>query len=55
MGLREFALKVGAPANLVVLREPSVLEALRNHEAPVAVISHGELVNQDKVDAIVKR
>jgi cytosine deaminase len=55
MGLREFALKVGALANLVVLREPSVLEALRNHEAPVAVISHGELVNQDKVDAIVKR
>lgn len=55
MGMREFALKVGAPANLVVLREPSVLEALRNHGAPLAVISHGELVNQDKVDAILKQ
>jgi cytosine deaminase len=52
MGLKEFALKVGAPANLVVLKQPNVLEALRYHEAPLSVISHGELVDQTRVDAI---
>jgi len=55
MGLKEFGLKVGAPAHLVVLRERSILEALRNHEAPLFVISHGKLVDQNNVDAIVKR
>jgi cytosine/creatinine deaminase len=55
MGLKEFGLKVGAPANLVILRERSILEALRNHEAPLFVVSHGELVDMNKVDAIVKR
>jgi cytosine deaminase len=43
MGLRNFELRVGAPANLVVLTAPSVLEALRSHEAPRYVISHGRL------------
>jgi cytosine deaminase len=55
MGLKDFALKVGAPANLVVLRQHSVLETLRNHDAPLFVISHGELVDQAKVDEIVNR
>jgi cytosine deaminase len=45
IGLKDFALQVGAPAHLVVLRESSVLEALRNHEAPLYVISHGKLVD----------
>jgi cytosine deaminase len=55
MGLKDFGLKVGSPAHLVVLRERSVLEALRNHEAPLFVVSHGEWVDLNKVDAIVKR
>ena len=54
IGLQDFALKVGAPANIVVLDEPNVLEALRNHEAPVYVISHGKLVDQEKMHKIVE-
>jgi cytosine deaminase len=52
IGLEDHILRVGAPANLVVLRAPNVLEALRNHDAPAYVISHGKLVDQDKVDEI---
>jgi cytosine deaminase len=44
MGLGEFGLKVGAPAHLVVLECKDVLEALRYHRAPVAVVSHGKMV-----------
>jgi cytosine deaminase len=55
MGLKDFGLKVGAPAHLVVLSERSVLEALRGHEAPLFVVSHGALVDQSEVDTIVKR
>ncbi len=54
IGLQDFELKVGAPANIVVLDEPNVLEALRNHEAPSYVVSHGKLVDQEKMKAIVK-
>jgi cytosine deaminase len=46
IGLESFDLKVGAPANLVILDEPNVLEALRYHRAPKWVISHGKLVDQ---------
>jgi len=46
IGLESFELKAGAPANLVVLDEPNVLEALRNHQSPKWVISHGKLVDQ---------
>lgn len=45
MGLKDYGLKVGATANLVVLNQPNVLEALRFHEAPRFTISHGKLVN----------
>jgi cytosine deaminase len=45
MRIEGHSLQVGAPAHLVVLREPSVLEALRNHQAPLLVISHGRLVD----------
>jgi cytosine deaminase len=54
IGLQDFELKVGAPANIVVLDESNVLEALRNHEAPAYVISHGKLVDQQKMKEIVK-
>ncbi|MGB3716302.1 MAG: amidohydrolase family protein [Candidatus Promineifilaceae bacterium] len=50
IGLKDFNLKAGAPANLVILDEPNVLEALRNHAPPTHVISHGKLINQDKVN-----
>ena len=49
MGLRDFELNVGAPAHLVVLDAPNVLEALRDHAAPTHVISHGKLVDQMKM------
>ena len=44
MGIDNFSLQVGAPANLVVLDTSNVLEALRYHRAPKHVISHGKLV-----------
>jgi len=49
MGIKNFRLKVGNPANLVVLREENVLEALRNHGEPQCVISHGKLVDRKKL------
>jgi cytosine deaminase len=52
IGLNDFELKAGAPANLVVLDEPNVLEALRNHAAPAHVISHGNLVDMEDVEKI---
>lgn len=55
MGLKDFALKEGSPAHLVVLDQPNVLEALRYHEAPRYVISHGKLVDQQQVAQIVNQ
>jgi cytosine deaminase len=55
MGLKNFAIKPGAPANLVVLEQKSVLEALRYHEAPRYVISHGSLVDQARLKAMASR
>lgn len=54
IGLSDFALKVGAPANFVVLDQPNVLEALRFHERPIYVISHGRLIDQKEMDKIIK-
>ena len=54
IGLKDFAIKTGAPANLVVLDQPNVLEALRFHEKPAYVISHGKLVDQTKMNEILK-
>jgi cytosine deaminase len=45
MGLQDFEIRVGAPANLVVLNQPSVVEALRFHAEPAYIISHGKLVD----------
>lgn len=49
IGLKNFKLAVGAPAHLVVLNAPNTLEALRYHEAPLHVISHGRLVEKEKM------
>jgi cytosine deaminase len=42
-------LEPGAPANLVVLEQDNVLEALREHAVPLAVVSHGKRVDQEKM------
>jgi cytosine/adenosine deaminase-related metal-dependent hydrolase len=47
-------LKEGAPANLVVLDQPNVNEALRFHEAPAYTISHGKVVDKAKMIEITK-
>lgn len=52
INIREYGLRVGAEANLVILNQPNVLEALRFHEAPDYVISHGKLVDKEKMKAI---
>lgn len=44
IGLDNFALHEGAPANLVVLDVPNVREALRYHRAPINVIFEGRLI-----------
>ena len=49
INVRDFGLAVGRTANLVVLNEPNVNEALRNHREPKFVISHGRLVDMDKL------
>ena len=44
MGIEGHTLKVGSPANRVVLQQPDVLGALRFHQPPMAVISGGKLL-----------
>lgn len=46
MGIKEFGLKVGNQAHLVVLNQPSILEAFRYHEEPLYTVSHGKLVDK---------
>jgi cytosine/creatinine deaminase len=52
IGLKDFRIVVGAPANLVVLHQPNVIEALRFHEAPAYTISHGNLIDTEKYQPI---
>lgn len=52
MGIKNFKLGVGCPANLVVLDAPNVLEAFRYHEAPLHVISSGKLIDREKMRRI---
>jgi len=49
IGIKDFKLAVGNPAHLVVLDQPNTLEAFRYHEAPTHVISHGNLVDTEKM------
>jgi cytosine deaminase len=44
MGIQDHSLEVGSPANLVVLRQPNLLEALRFHQPPMTVISDGRVI-----------
>jgi cytosine deaminase len=48
MGMKRFGLRAGYPANLVVLHEENVLEALRNHGEPRFVISQGQVVKSER-------
>lgn len=54
MGLHDFELQVGSPANLVVLEQDNLVDALRYHTAPRAVISHGKLVDKDWMREMAK-
>ncbi len=54
MNVRGHGLRAGAPANLVVLAAPSVLEALRAHAAPRFVISHGRLVDRARLEVVAR-
>ena len=54
MNVNDHSLKVGAPANLVVLNAQNVLEALREHAAPLSVISHGKPVDRAKMQTITR-
>jgi cytosine deaminase len=55
MNVPDHALRVGAPANLVVLEAPDVLEALREHAVPAAVVSHGRLVDQTRMRELARQ
>jgi cytosine deaminase len=52
MNISNHSLKPGNPANLVVLTAPNVLEALREHAAPLYVISGGKLIDRTKMESI---
>ena len=52
MNLHHHSLNLGAPANLVVLTAPNVLEALREHRAPLYVISHGKPIDRDRMETL---
>jgi cytosine deaminase len=47
IGLKNHTLEVGNPANLVILDQPNINEALRFHEAPAYTISHGSVVDRE--------
>jgi cytosine deaminase len=55
MGLRDFSLAPGCPANLVVMEQKSALEAMRYHEAPRLVVSHGNPIDLERVKAIAQQ
>jgi cytosine deaminase len=54
MNLNNHMIKVGAPANLVVLQASNVLEALREHAAPTHVISNGNLIDLVRIKKIAE-
>jgi cytosine deaminase len=52
MNISNHGLATGNAANLVVLDQPDVNEALRFHAAPAAVISQGRIVDLAKMQAL---
>ena len=55
MNVADFALAPGNPAHLVVLKEPNTVEALRNHAAPDHVVSHGAILDRERMAALAAR
>ena len=54
MGLHEVRLEIGAPAHLVILGQDNLVDILRYHQAPRHVISHGKLVDNDKMTSLAR-
>jgi cytosine deaminase len=54
MNIDHHTLKVGHPANLVILAAPNVLEALREHTAPRVVISHGKPMDRARMESVAR-
>jgi cytosine deaminase len=54
MNINDHSLKIGARAHLVVLTAPNILEALREHAAPLHVISNGKLIDRAKMEALTQ-
>lgn len=54
MGIPDHVLQPGAPADLVVLEVPNVLEALRSHARPRHVIRRGRLVDLSKMEDLAQ-
>jgi cytosine deaminase len=55
MNIHNHSLKVHNPANLVVLNAPNVLETLREHAAPLHVISHGKPLDRARMESLARR
>ena len=53
INLGRFGLVEGAPANLVVLNHPDVVDALRFHSPPEHVVKDGRMVDQARMRALV--
>ena len=47
INVKNFKIRKGAPAHLVVLDAPSIYEALWYHKEPLHVISHGKLIDKE--------
>jgi cytosine/creatinine deaminase len=47
-----FGLAEGSPANLVVLDQPDVVEALRFHSPPAHVVRNGKIIDQARMRAL---
>jgi cytosine/creatinine deaminase len=52
LNIGRFEVSEGAPANLVVLEHPDVVEALRFHSAPAHVISNGQILDLARMRAL---
>jgi cytosine deaminase len=54
MNVPGFGLLVGGHANLVVLGQPDIVEALRFHAPPRQVVSHGQRVDLQRMQALAR-
>jgi cytosine deaminase len=54
MNVRDHVLRVGFPANLVVLDAPNIIEAVRAHAAPLHVISGGNRIDRERMQSIAR-